>query len=203
MSGCVSRRGAHGMRGAGALALALAVACADLPRDPEDTLARVRGGTLRVGAVDAPPWIVRNGARASGPEADLIEAFAGTLGARVAWQWGAHDEHMRALERYELDIVAAGLTHKTPWGAHVGLSRPWLRQNDRQQVLAVAPGENGFLTALDRFIEMRRAPQAGPPTAGEDAGEAPVFAARLRHGFPLKAGPGIELALRPATVDPN
>jgi polar amino acid transport system substrate-binding protein len=153
------------LRGAGALPLALAAACADLPRDPEGTLDRVRGGTLRAGAVDSPPWLVRAGERATGPEAELIEAFARTLGARVAWQWGAQDAHMHDLERYELDIVAAGLTQKTPWGAHAGLSRPWLRREGQARVLAVAPGENGFLTTLDRFIEGRSSPAdsaAGP-----------------------------------------
>jgi polar amino acid transport system substrate-binding protein len=203
VSGCMGGWDARVLRAAGALALALATACADLPRDPEETLARVRSGTLRVGAVDAPPWIVRDGARASGPEAELIGAFARTLGARVAWQWGAHDDHMRALERYELDVVAAGLTQKTPWGAAVGLSRPWLRQDDRRHVLAVAPGENGFLTALDRFIEGRPAPQAVPSPAGEDAGGARVSAARPRQGVASKTWPEIERALRPDAMDPR
>jgi hypothetical protein len=140
------------------LPLALAGACADLPRDPEGALERARGGTLRVGGVDAPPWIVRSGERATGPEAELVEAFARTLGARVEWRWAAHDEHMHALERYEVDVVAAGLTQATPWRARVALSRPWLRQERARHVLAVPAGENGLLTALDRFIERRPPP---------------------------------------------
>src|SRR3712207_7643050 len=36
--------------------LALVAAACDLPRDPEGTLQRVRGGTMRVGVVERRPW---------------------------------------------------------------------------------------------------------------------------------------------------
>jgi divalent metal cation (Fe/Co/Zn/Cd) transporter len=68
-----------------------ALAC-DLPRDPEGTLGRARGGTLRVGAVEAPPYLrLGGGDEATGPEADLVRAFAESIGARVEWSWGALD----------------------------------------------------------------------------------------------------------------
>jgi polar amino acid transport system substrate-binding protein len=147
-------QGKHSARVAAALwPLVLACACADLPRDPEGTLDRVRGGTLRVGGVDAPPWIVREGERATGPEAELVEAFARSLGARVEWRWASQDEHMHALERFELDLVAAGLTQATPWRTRVALTRPWLRRPKERHVLAAPPGENGILTTLGRYIE--------------------------------------------------
>lgn len=134
----------------------VAASCDELPRDASGTLDRVRGGVLRVGATESPPWIVRAAEGASGPEAKLVEAFASELGARVEWQWGPGEEHLEALERRELDLVAAGLTRRSMWKHRVGLSRPWVKSGTREGVLATPPGENRFLVALDRYVERHR-----------------------------------------------
>ena len=131
--------------------------CDALPRDPEGTLERARGGVLRVGGAEAPPWLVRGAdGGATGPEADLVHAFAHSIGARVEWRWGSSDVHLRALAERELDVVAAGLTARTPWKAHVGVTRPWHTDGEDERVLAVASGENATLVALDRVIESRK-----------------------------------------------
>src|SRR5690606_4954885 len=142
-------------------------ACGDLPRDPEGSLERARGSVLRVGASGAPPWIARSSAvgplvsgnadrsvedPATGPEADLVRGFAHSIGSRVTWIWGPLDEHMERLQRFELDLVAAGLTEQTAWQGKVGLTTPWLEEAGWKRVLAVAPGENEPLTALERYI---------------------------------------------------
>ena len=143
----------------GLLVAALWLAGCDLPRDPEGTLERARGGVLRAGAAEAAPWVVRRagGGRPAGPEAELVEAFARSIDARVEWHWGSSDELLRRLEHRELDVVVAGLTARTPWKTHVGVTRPWRKQGDDERVLAVAAGENATLVALDRLIESRRA----------------------------------------------
>lgn len=128
----------------------------DLPRDPVGTLERVRGDTLRVGVVASPPYLVRTGEVAGGPEGELVRAFAARIDAEVEWRWGSLDEHMKALESFELDLVAAGLTMTSPWKKKVGLTRPWEVEGKRKQVLAVPPGENGMLVALEALIEERR-----------------------------------------------
>ena len=158
----MARRGANGCLAPPAVlaaaVLILASACDPWPRDPEGTLERARGGVLRVGASEAPPLLLRGAdSDATGPEAELVEAFADTIGARIEWRWGATDELLHELERYELDVVAGGLTVRSPWKRHVALTRPWLEQDDEQHVLAVAPGENAMLVALERSIERRRA----------------------------------------------
>ena len=142
-------------RGRLALVVLVVLAC-EVPRDAEGTLARAQGGTLRVGAVEAPPLLERRGEIASGPEADLVRAFAEEIGARIEWQWRPLDEQMRALEAFELDLVAAGLTAESPWRSHVGFTRPWREEEDVRRVLAVAPGENATLVALERVIVARR-----------------------------------------------
>ena len=127
-----------------------------MPRDPEGTLERARAGTLRVGAVEAPPLVRRRGDEAIGPEADLLRAFAESIGARIEWRWEPLDEHMRALQAFEIDVVAAGLTTESPWASEVGFTRPWREDGDVRRVIAVAPGENAMLVALERVIVARR-----------------------------------------------
>lgn len=142
--------------------LLIPLTACDLPRDPVGTLERVRGDTLRVGVVASPPYLVRSGegdglgARAVGPEADLVRAFAGRIDAEVEWHWGSLDDHMKSLEAFELDLVAAGLTMTSPWKKNVGFTRPWKVEGKRKHVLAVPPGENGMLVALEELIEARR-----------------------------------------------
>lgn len=139
-----------------ALAIGVATAaCEPWPRDPRGTFAAAAGATLRVGVTEAPPWVTRAGERATGPEPELLEAFARSIDARVEWVWGPTDDHLRALERYELHAVAAGLTAESPWGRRVALTRPWRVAGDDRRVLAVPPGENRTLVALERLIESR------------------------------------------------
>ena len=139
-------------------ALVAAGACEPWPRDPEGTFDRAAGGVLRVGATDAPPWIERApDGSAHGPEAVLVQEFADSIGARIEWRWGSVDEHLEALERHELDLVAAGLLGSSPWSKRVGMTRPWLEEGDRKRVLAVPPGENRTLVALERLLEARKA----------------------------------------------
>lgn len=132
------------------------LAACDLPRDAVGTLDQARRGTLRVGVVASPPYVVPAGAEAGGPEAELVRAFARTIDADVAWRWGSLDDHMKALEAFELDLVAAGLTTTSPWRTKVGFTRPWKQEGKRKYVLAVPPGENGMLSAIEELIEERR-----------------------------------------------
>jgi ABC-type amino acid transport substrate-binding protein len=87
----VGRRPLRPLAAAVCLAATLA-ACAGtdgFPRDPEGTLDRVRGGTVRVGVTDHRPWVDLSGDRPIGVEVTLIERFARGLGARVEWFEGA------------------------------------------------------------------------------------------------------------------
>lgn len=127
-----------------------------LPRDPEGTLERVRGGTLRVGIARAEPWTNGSAAAPAGVEIELVRAVAAGLTARVEWVAGGESELIERLEHHELDLVAAGLEETSPWGKRVGLTRPYLRwpENGREvgRVLAVPPGENRFLLEVERRL---------------------------------------------------
>src|SRR4051812_16227799 len=79
-----------------ATTLPLAIACG-LPRDPEGTLDRVRGGTLRVGFVVDTPWVVAAGAGAGGIEGAIAAELARGLGARIAWAHASETSLLEAL----------------------------------------------------------------------------------------------------------
>ena len=55
----------------------------------------------------------------------MIRAFADSLDAAVVWCWGPITDHVEALERYELDLVAGGITAGSPLTAPVGTTRPY------------------------------------------------------------------------------
>jgi hypothetical protein len=160
-----------------ALALGTALAGCDLPRDPEGTLERVRGGVLRAGVCEIPPWVVREGDRPLGVEPALLQRFAAGLDARIEWQWGSAEEHLAALEHHRLDLAACGLERSTPWRKRVGLTLPYhveRRPPDApggrtaEHVLAVPPGENAWLVALERFLVAERSGVAPLLAAAEE-----------------------------------
>ena len=105
--------------------LALLPAGCGIPRDPEGTLERVRGGTLRAGITASAPWTTLEGGRPGGVEVELVERFAGELGARVEWVDGSEADLIAALEMREVDLVVGGLTADTPWQARAAITRSY------------------------------------------------------------------------------
>lgn len=135
----------------------IAVACllvgCGIPRDPQHTSDRVADKKrIRVGLSENPPWIVRNGSEPAGIEADLVRQFAAQAQATPEWHWGGEQAHMEALERFELDLVAGGLTSKTPWKKTIAMSDTFYGRH----IVAAPPGENGWVKRLDEFLSSRR-----------------------------------------------
>jgi ABC-type amino acid transport substrate-binding protein len=141
------------------IVLVLASGCG-IPRDPHGTLDRVRGGTLRAGVSVNEPWTRVESGRPAGVEVTLVREFADELDANVEWVVGSESELMAALERWELDVVVGGLGDDTPWRQRVGLTGAYLATDDPhgqkvRHVVAVPPGENGWLVRLERFLFAR------------------------------------------------
>jgi polar amino acid transport system substrate-binding protein len=101
------------------------VAGCGIPRDPEGTLERVRGGTLRAGITASPPWTTLEGGRPGGVEVELVERFAAELGSRVEWVDGSEADLIGLLEVRELDLVVGGLTADTPWQTKAAITRSY------------------------------------------------------------------------------
>jgi polar amino acid transport system substrate-binding protein len=141
---------------AAALALAAAGVSCGLPRDPEGTLDRVSGGTMRVGITDSDPWALYEEGEAEGVEVRILEGFADEVDADIEWVPGAEADLMSALEQRELDVVVGGLTSTNPWSAKVALTHPYLTTS---VVVAVPSGSGipediaGMNVAVERGTE--------------------------------------------------
>ena len=106
---------------------ALALGACQYPRDPEGTLDRVRGGTLRVGISPSEPWVtLEENQPPAGVEVELIKEFARTVDAEVEWVKGSESDLMEALDGRQLDVVIAGLTRRSVWMHDAALTRPYL-----------------------------------------------------------------------------
>lgn len=143
----------------------LAAAGCGIPRDPEDSLERVRRtGVLRAGISAREPFTTGTG----GPEADVIAAFAQSVGARVEWHPGAESALFESLEKFELDVAVGGFTQDHPWGPTLGFTRPYLEAGGKKHVVAVAPGENRLLFELERVL------RAHAPAVAARVGGRPI-----------------------------
>ena len=147
-----------------ALAACLALGACQYPRDPEGTLDRVRGGTLRVGISPAEPWVTLEDNRPpAGVEVALVEEFARTVDAEVKWVEGSESDLMEALDGRQLDIVIAGLTRRSVWMNGAALTRPYLTT----QSLVAAP-DAATAERLSEDLEGERiAVEANSPEAAK------------------------------------
>jgi polar amino acid transport system substrate-binding protein len=140
------------------LAFVLLTACGE-PADPEGASRRIASShELRAGASENRPWIWFEGEQVRGPEAALVEDFAGSLGAHVRWTRGAETPLTEMLAARKLDVVAGGFKYDTLWSAKAGTSRPYAGDGLFQQghILLTATGENQLLLRLDRFLAQRK-----------------------------------------------
>jgi polar amino acid transport system substrate-binding protein len=132
-----------------------------IPTDPEGTLERVTGGTLRVGVSPNPPWTeVRGDAEPTGTEVGLVKEFAASLPAKVSWTVGGEEALIKRLEIGELDLVIGGLTADTPWEEHAAITKPYgeamgVEGKRIELVMAAPPGENAYLLKLEKFLLSR------------------------------------------------
>lgn len=145
------------------LALVCVAACG-LPRDPEGTLKRVRGGTMRVGMVVDTPWVTDSGEGAGGIERSIVDDLARELGARVEWQRGSAEDLLEALHARDLDLVIGGFTTQSPWKQQVALTKPYYTDTtmkrgkpvEEEHAVAVVPGENAWQVTVERVLRGKR-----------------------------------------------
>jgi len=173
------------------------LACSGIPRDPKDTLKRVRGGSLRVGLVGQPPWVIRTSSEPAGAEVELVRRLAADLGATPVWVWGGEQAHMEALKHYELDLVIGGMTTETPWSKEVGLTGPYF---DERFVVGVPAG----VPPPDHIKGLRVAALRGQAVAAyvEKKGAEPVRVDDLAQAGGPAAAPDWQLERLGFTATP-
>lgn len=152
-------------RGVGVLALAALLsgcsALSSIPIDPDGSLERITGGTMRVGVSDAPGLVEMQGDRAAGPLADLVVGFAEDRDARVEWTAGSEEELVDRLETGDLDLAIGGMTEETPWLDRASVTRGYdgiPGASGRWIVVLLPLGENGLQSALEAFLDERVEP---------------------------------------------
>ena len=128
-----------------------------IPTDPDGTLDHVEGGVLRAGISPNDGWVEVGGTEPSGTEVEALADFAASLDADVEWTVGSEESLVRGLENGDLDVVAGGLTDKTPWTNKAGTTRPWAETTlddgkTAKLVMLVPLGENAFLSRLETFL---------------------------------------------------
>ena len=127
--------------------------CDSLPRDQAGTFDRIKTTReIRVGLIEQEPFVKTVNGEPAGVEVEIIKRFAAGIGAKPVWTHGGEERMMKSLERFELDMVAGGLTKATPWIKHVGITAAYREE----QIFAVAPGENELVRRLDDFTHLHR-----------------------------------------------
>lgn len=135
--------------------LPVLIGCENFPKDPEHTLSKVIGGTLKVGITHHPPFTVVSGDSTLTPggiEVELVESFARELNAQIVWVHETESQLFKMLKSREIDMVIGGITQKSPWKTHAGFSRPYLKREKEKYVMAISPGENAFLMRIEKFL---------------------------------------------------
>ena len=128
---------------------------ATIPSDPDGTLDRVRGGELRAGASASGQLVTVEGGEVGGALAELVEEFAETLDARVAWTTGSEEELVDGLESGDLDLAIGGMTERTPWTDRVAATRAYgsVPAADAPVVVLLPMGENAWQAELESFLD--------------------------------------------------
>ncbi len=154
------------------------------PRDARGTLARARGGTIRVGVSENRPWTtLPSGGGGGGLEGALAAEVARDLGAKVEWVRASESRLLEALALHELDLVIGGLTDATPWRSRVALTRPFYVDT---VVIAGPQGAPRMRRLNGQSVAIRAAEPAtgalvrasgGTPLPLPDLGHAPGLAA--------------------------
>jgi polar amino acid transport system substrate-binding protein len=168
------------------IAVVFMVAGCGWPRDAAGTLADVRGGVLRVGITDSPPWAsMPDIGQPVGAEVQLVERLAGRLDARVRWYSGSESALMPALQGRALDLVVGGLDAKSPWTSEASLTRPYVTM----RTVVAAPQGVAVPADLDG---VRVAVPAGTAEVAaltaENAEVVAVLEVTGREGIPVVVG---------------
>lgn len=127
-----------------------------IPADPDGTLGRATGDVLRVGASPDGALVQERSGEVSGTEAELVDAFAESIDASVEWTLGSEESLVTKLEDGDIDLVIGGMTDATPWFQRAGLTRgyPGIEGSHGRSLVWLVPlGENGFLSAIETFLD--------------------------------------------------
>lgn len=162
----------------------LLVSCENFPRDPDNTLNKVRDATLFAGITENPPYVSLRDSAPEGFEVDMIKAFAEELNAEVQWVKGSEEQIMRLLEDNQVQICAGGFSSESLWKKHVYFAQP----HDTLIYKWGVPETASLPSKLkDKEVQVKRGSTAA--TFVQEKGGKPVFIDSLISNLPLVAAP--------------
>lgn len=121
--------------------------CADIPRDPGETLDRVRErGTIRLGEIE--------GAEPDPESERTLDRLAQETGARIVRIKGHGEELLEGLEEDRVDLVYGRFADDSPWATAVYFGTPPGGPDKPPKSMRVARfafrlGENGWITKVE------------------------------------------------------
>ncbi|NIJ16285.1 hypothetical protein [Sphingobium vermicomposti] len=124
--------------------------CVDLPRDPDETLKRVRTTkVLRTGIISDASSVATNA------EKSFITKLANETGSTPEIATGPAEELLPKIERGELDIVVGRFGPTTPWNTRVTMLPPVeeLKEHERAPRAVVRNGENAWAAFLHKHAQ--------------------------------------------------
>jgi hypothetical protein len=136
-----------------AAGLLLVAACAQMPRDPDGTLERVRAERqFRVGLISSGEH--RDG---DGREREFLVRIARATGARPLVTEGAAEPLLLQLEQGGVDLVLGTVAQDSPWMNRVAILEPVaeLPGDPGRKVSPIARnGENAWITLLEHHARI-------------------------------------------------
>lgn len=135
------------------IALCVAAIGCSLPHDADDSLAHIKNGSMRVGVSINVPWAATSGDSIVGYEGTIVSELARQLHSRVEAHPGAESVLLQQLHDRKLDMVVGGITSDSRWKKDVALTKAYHKDREgKQHVLALPPGENGWLVRVEEYL---------------------------------------------------
>ena len=161
--------------------------CGQFPKDPENTLNKVRNNVLRAGITENHPYVIIEGAEPAGTEVELIKGLARKLNARIEWTKGSEETIMTLLKERELDICAGGFNKKSLWKKHVFFVTP----HDTLFFTWGVPSGTVPAKLKDKDVYVKRGSVAGAFVSKKNG--KPIYKDTLNGKEPVIAAPADEL----------
>ena len=99
--------------------------CENYPKDPHNTLEKIKGDTIRVGIAESGQWASYKDHSAQGLEAEIIKTYAQQINATIKWIPGAQEDLINLMKKYEIDIAIGGFTNSSVFKKHAALTQPF------------------------------------------------------------------------------
>lgn len=130
------------MKKIGLLFFTFLLCSCQFPKDPNDSLNKIRDHELKVGACPEINKIEKN----------LVTDIAQRLNAKVIFTHDEQENLYRKLSRNEVNLVICNIHENSPWKETLAFSTPYKKSGSISFVLALPAGENAWLHYVNEYL---------------------------------------------------